>query len=618
MRSSVSSRIRAISAFDHSRTAATSSSARRREVGGLDGRSGVDLLDHGLRFGLTGGPSSRRARLGGGLHGATEIGHELSSARRVGRRGSRRSVMRSRRLGLSLGLGIGGSHRSAGSSRSLATRSGGLIDRAGLWSASPALDRLGRRASRPLPSTGSLKPGRGVGMCAMRVAVLVSWDVGLGRPDIRGCGGIVAARVGTVQLTSGTSGPDPVVPPGSAATARATMGRMDATSRLRRPTRTDRHARPGDARPAHLGHRPLQLPLHLLHAQGGLRADYAFLPRDQVLSFEEIERRRPDLRRARRREAADHRRRAARPARSARPDRDARRAPTTRRRRARPDADDQRLGAARAGRPLAEAGLQRVTVSLDSLDDAVFGAMNGIDFPVARVLDGIDAASRRASSRSRSTWSSGAAINESSIVADGALGARDGRDPAVHRVHGRRPLERLAARRGGPGRRSWSRRIGGGLADRAGRRRPTAARSPDRWRYARRRRRVRGDLVGDPAVLRRLHARADLGRGQALHVPVRGRRATTSGRSLRVGATDAELADVIDRHLDAPRRPLLRARSAATVDAARRSRCSRWAAEPASVVHRLIHSHVTIGGQRRTESARTSWITALTVAPAGP
>jgi cyclic pyranopterin phosphate synthase len=41
---------------------------------------------------------------------------------------------------------------------------------------------------------------------------------------------------------------------------------------------------------------------------------------------------------------------------------------------------------------LAAAGLQRVTVSLDSLDDAVFGAMNGVDFPVARVLDGIAAA----------------------------------------------------------------------------------------------------------------------------------------------------------------------------------------------------------------------------------
>jgi cyclic pyranopterin phosphate synthase len=43
-------------------------------------------------------------------------------------------------------------------------------------------------------------------------------------------------------------------------------------------------------------------------------------------------------------------------------------------------------------RLLADAGLRRVTVSLDSLDDHVFGAMNGVDFPVARVLDGIDAA----------------------------------------------------------------------------------------------------------------------------------------------------------------------------------------------------------------------------------
>jgi cyclic pyranopterin phosphate synthase len=42
--------------------------------------------------------------------------------------------------------------------------------------------------------------------------------------------------------------------------------------------------------------------------------------------------------------------------------------------------------------PLAHAGLGRITVSLDSLDDAVFGAMNGVDFPVARVLAGIAAA----------------------------------------------------------------------------------------------------------------------------------------------------------------------------------------------------------------------------------
>ena len=41
---------------------------------------------------------------------------------------------------------------------------------------------------------------------------------------------------------------------------------------------------------------------------------------------------------------------------------------------------------------LAAAGLTRVTVSLDSLDDEVFRAMNDVDFPVARVLGAIDAA----------------------------------------------------------------------------------------------------------------------------------------------------------------------------------------------------------------------------------
>jgi cyclic pyranopterin phosphate synthase len=43
-------------------------------------------------------------------------------------------------------------------------------------------------------------------------------------------------------------------------------------------------------------------------------------------------------------------------------------------------------------RALKAAGLDRVTVSLDSLDDATFRAMNDADFPVAKVLEGIDAA----------------------------------------------------------------------------------------------------------------------------------------------------------------------------------------------------------------------------------
>ena len=43
-------------------------------------------------------------------------------------------------------------------------------------------------------------------------------------------------------------------------------------------------------------------------------------------------------------------------------------------------------------RALADAGLDRVTVSLDALDDETFMRMNDVGFPVARVLAGIDAA----------------------------------------------------------------------------------------------------------------------------------------------------------------------------------------------------------------------------------
>ena len=47
---------------------------------------------------------------------------------------------------------------------------------------------------------------------------------------------------------------------------------------------------------------------------------------------------------------------------------------------------------ARKAQVLKDAGLNRVTVSLDGLDDAVFRQMNDVDFPVASVLEGIEAA----------------------------------------------------------------------------------------------------------------------------------------------------------------------------------------------------------------------------------
>ncbi len=49
---------------------------------------------------------------------------------------------------------------------------------------------------------------------------------------------------------------------------------------------------------------------------------------------------------------------------------------------------------AKKAKSLREAGLQRITVSLDAIDDRVFRSMNDVDFPVADVMAGIEAASK--------------------------------------------------------------------------------------------------------------------------------------------------------------------------------------------------------------------------------
>jgi len=118
--------------------------------------------------------------------------------------------------------------------------------------------------------------------------------------------------------------------------------------------------------------------------------DYEFLARDQLLSFDEIERvarvsTRLGVRKVRltggepllRRNAEGLIKRLA----------------------AIPEIDDLTMTTngsvlARKAQALADAGLDRVTVSLDSLDDATFMAMNDSGVPVGVVLDGIDAAAR--------------------------------------------------------------------------------------------------------------------------------------------------------------------------------------------------------------------------------
>ena len=65
---------------------------------------------------------------------------------------------------------------------------------------------------------------------------------------------------------------------------------------------------------------------------------------------------------------------------------------------------------------LRAAGLTRVTVSLDSNDDAVFRAMNDVDFPVERVLEGIEAAAAAGLTPVKVNMVVKRGVNDASIV----------------------------------------------------------------------------------------------------------------------------------------------------------------------------------------------------------
>ncbi len=72
---------------------------------------------------------------------------------------------------------------------------------------------------------------------------------------------------------------------------------------------------------------------------------------------------------------------------------------------------------ARKAQALKDAGLQRITVSLDSLDDTVFRAMNDVDFPVTRVLEGIEAARAAGLAPIKVNMVVKRGVNEGSVVA---------------------------------------------------------------------------------------------------------------------------------------------------------------------------------------------------------
>jgi cyclic pyranopterin phosphate synthase len=71
---------------------------------------------------------------------------------------------------------------------------------------------------------------------------------------------------------------------------------------------------------------------------------------------------------------------------------------------------------ARQARTLKDAGLKRVTVSLDSLDNETFKAMNDVDFPVEKVLEGMEAAARVGLGPIKVNMVVKRGLNESSIL----------------------------------------------------------------------------------------------------------------------------------------------------------------------------------------------------------
>jgi cyclic pyranopterin phosphate synthase len=71
---------------------------------------------------------------------------------------------------------------------------------------------------------------------------------------------------------------------------------------------------------------------------------------------------------------------------------------------------------AKQAQALKEAGLDRVTVSLDSLDDETFKVMNDVDFPVQKVLEGMDAAAQVGLGPIKVNMVVKRGLNESSIL----------------------------------------------------------------------------------------------------------------------------------------------------------------------------------------------------------
>ena len=197
---------------------------------------------------------------------------------------------------------------------------------------------------------------------------------------------------------------------------------------------------------------------------------------------------------------------------------------------------------ARKAQALRDAGLDRVNVSLDSLDDATFRSMNDVDFPVARVLEGIDAAA-----------AAGLPVKVNAVVKRGVNDARrrrhgpplprHGSHAAVHRVHGRRHDQRLAARR----RRARRARSSSG-STRCSRSSPSTPPTAARSRSAGAIATARGEIGVITSVTQPFCGdctRARISAEGKLYTCLFAARGTDLRALLRSGASDEELAEAI-------------------------------------------------------------------------
>ena len=272
-------------------------------------------LDVGLRLGLKLARACRVAGgLGGGLHGLGQVGHELvrlAALRRGGRgRGGRGRV-------------VGRADRRSRRRPRVVGRGGRGVDHLGRLDLLRRRRRLRRSASSPVGSAGasvslrselqgSRNPGFGVGR-GHAVRSSFRWRAGASRGVAalwsRGWVRwspleVPAAQRRWYRRPVGSRG---AARCGGRDVASARLAAHDSACDVRLASPLD-HAGPAAARPADLGHGPLQLPLHVLHAQGGLRARLRVPAARPGPDVRGDRARGPGLRRARRREAAHHRR----------------------------------------------------------------------------------------------------------------------------------------------------------------------------------------------------------------------------------------------------------------------------------------------------------------------